>query len=113
MAPAFFALAFAIFYAGWTALDMNTVHFAVVDAGRALQLNPKLTQDQLQTMVSSRVKGLSGGSGVTVTLTPGAVVNGAQIDTAAATYPLSFTIPLVGTYTYNYSTSVNVVVYAS
>ena len=111
--PAFFAIIFAIFYAGWTALDLNTVHFAVVDAARALQINPKLTQDQLQSLVANRVSGLSGGSGVTVTLIAGAVVSGTQINTVAATYPNSFTIPFIGSYTYNYSTTVNVVVTAS
>ena len=113
LAPAFFGVVFSIFYAGWTALDMNTVHFAVVDAGRAVQLNPGITQSDVQKLISDQVSSLTGGSNVTVTLTKGAIVNGTQLTTAVANYPLTFTIPLIGTYTYNYSTGVTVVVYAS
>ena len=113
VAPAFLGLVFSIFYAGWTAFDMHTVHFAVVGAGRAVQLNPSLTQSDVQKLITDQVSTLSGGSNVTVTLTKGAIVNGTQLTTAAATYPLTFTIPLIGTYTYNYATGVTVVVYAS
>ena len=111
--PAFLGFVFSGYYAGLTAFDMHTVHYSLTKAARALQLNPSLTQSQVQTLVSDGVSKLSGGSGVTITLTKGALANGAQLDTATASYPLTFTVPLIGTYTYNYSTSVTVAVAAS
>ena len=114
--PAFIGFVFAGFYAGWTAFNMHSVHYSLTKAGRALQLNPSLTQSDVQTLVSNSVNNLCGngsGSGVTVTLSKAASSSGAKLDTATASYPLTFTVPLIGTYTYNYSTSVTVVVAAS
>ena len=92
---------------------MNTVHYALTNAARSYQLNPGLTQSQVQTLVSNSISNLSGGSGVTITLTKGDLANGARLDTATASYPLTFTIPIVGTYSYSYVTSVTVAVAAS
>ena len=112
--PAFIGLIFAGFFAGWTSLNMHSVHYSLTKAGRALQLNPSLTQSDVQKLVSDYVSNLSGsGSGITVTLSKGASSSGTKLDTATASYPLTFTIPLIGTYTYTYTTSVTVVVAAS
>lgn len=112
--PAFIGLVFAGFYAGWTSLNMHSVHYSLTKAGRALQLNPSLTQSDVQKLVSDYITNLSGdGKSVTVTLDKGASSSGAKLDTATASYPLTFTVPLIGTYTYTYTTSVTVVVAAS
>lgn len=112
--PAFIGLVFAGFYAGWTSLNMHSVHYSLTKAGRALQLNPSLTQSDVQKLVSDYITNLSGdGKSVTITLDKGASSSGAKLDTATASYPLTFTVPLIGTYTYTYTTSVTVVVAAS
>ena len=112
--PPFIGLVFAGFFAGWTALGMHSVHYSLTKAGRALQLNPNLTQSDVQKLVSDYVSNLSGnGSAITVTLNKGASSSGAKLDTATASYPLTFTVPLIGTYTFTYTTSVTVVVIAS
>ena len=112
--PAFIGLVFAGFYAGWTALNMHSVHYSLTKAGRALQLNPSLTQSDVQKLVSDYITNLSGdGKSVTIKLDKGASSSGAKLDTATASYPLTFTVPLIGTYTYTYTTSVTVVVAAS
>ena len=112
--PAFIGLLFAGFFAGWTSLNMHSVHYSLTKAGRALQLNPNLTQSNVQKLVSDYVGNLSGnGSGITVTLYKAASNSGAKLDTVTASYPLTFTVPLIGTYTYTYTTSVTVVVAAS
>lgn len=111
--PAFVAFVFAGYYAGLTAFDMHTVHYSLTKAARALQLNPSLTEAQFQKLVSDDVSKMSGGNNVTITLTKGPTSSGAKLDTALAKYPLTFSVPMLGTYTYEYTTSVTVVVAAN
>ena len=111
--PAFVAFVFAGYFAGLTAFDMHTVHYSLTKAARALQLNPNLTQTQFQKLVTDDVSKMSGGSNVTITLTKEPTSSGAKLDTAIAKYPLTFSVPMLGTYTYEYTTSVTVVVAAN
>lgn len=111
--PVFVAFVFAGYFAGLTAFDMHTVHYSLTKAARALQLNPNLTETQFQKLVTDDVSKMSGGNNVTITLTRGLVASGAKLDKAVAKYPLTFTVPMLGTYTYEYTTSVTVVVAAS
>jgi Flp pilus assembly protein TadG len=111
--PLFLIFIFGTFYIGWVTYGTYTVHHAVVQSARILQLNPTTTQGQLQTFVRSKVDAVGGSSNVTVTLTMGAASNGTQLARATATYPMSFVVPLLGTYSFNYTTSTTVAITAN
>ena len=111
--PAFLAFIFGIFWVGWVAYSTHSVHFALVEGARALQLKPSITQSQLQTLVRSKTYIGSGTESIAVTLSFDPVSGGAQLAHTTATYPLTFTVPLVGTYTINYVTSMTVPVTAN
>lgn len=113
VAPVFIAIMLSIFYFGSTAMKMHSVHYALVKAGRAIMLKPTLTQTEIQTIVTDKVTTLSGGTGVTVAVNKAGIVNGSALTTLTATYPITFEVPFVGTYTYNYSTVITVTTSAS
>ena len=113
VAPVFIAIILSVFGLGFTAMQMHTVHFALVKAARAVSLNSSLTQAQVQTLVTTRMANLTGGSGVTVSVVTTGAGSTNSSKTITANYPITFTVPLVGTYTYNYSTAVTVAITAS
>ena len=89
-------------------MKMHSVHFALVKAARSVQLNPELTTSQVQTIVTNKLSTLSGDTGVTVTVSKAGIVNGYALTTLTATYPVTFEVPFIGRYTYNYSTVMTV-----
>jgi Flp pilus assembly protein TadG len=111
--PLFLIFIFGTFYIGWVTYGTYTVHHAVVQSARLLQLDPTTTQGELQTFVRSKVDAVGGSSNVTVTLTIDAASNGTQLARTTATYPMSFDVPLLGTYSFNYTTSTTVAITAS
>ncbi len=111
VAPVFIGLMLGVYYFGSTAMNMHSVHFALVNAARSVQLNPALTTSEVQTIVTNKMTTLSGSTaaeGVTVAVSKAGTVNGSALTTLTATYPVTFTVPFIGTYTYNYSTVITV-----
>ena len=78
-----------------------------------MQLKPTLTQSQLQTLVRSKFFNGHGPQGVSVTLTIDPLSAGVKLAHTTASYPVTFTVPLVGSYSFSYSVSMTVPVTAS
>ena len=111
--PAFVVFVAGIFAVGWASQETHNVRFALAQGARALQLKPTLTQTELQTLVRSKVLEGHDPETIDVTLTLDALSGGVQLAHTTATYPLSFTVPLIGSYSFTYSVSMTVPVVAS
>lgn len=111
--PVFLVMITGIFWVGWAAQETHNIRFALAEGARALQLKPTLTQTELQTLVRSKVYDGHDPEYVSVTLTIDPLSAGVQLAHTTASYPLTFTIPLVGSYSFSYSVSMTVPVSAS
>ena len=111
--PTFLVMITGIFWVGWAAQETHNVRFALAEGARALQLKPTLTQTELQTLVRSNVYDGHDPETIAVSLTLDPLSGGVQLAHTTATYPLSFTIPLIGSYSFTYSVSMTVPVTAS
>lgn len=111
--PTFLVMILGIFWVGWAAHSTHNVRFALAEGARALQLKPTITQSELQTFVRSKVYDGHNVETVAVTLTFDALSGGVQLAHTTATYPVSFTVPLLGSYSFTYTVSMTVPVAAS
>lgn len=111
--PVFLAMILGIFWVGWSAHSIHSLRYALAEGARVLQLQPTITQSELQTLVRSKIYDGRDPADVSVTLTFDPVNGGVQLAHTTATYPVSFTIPLMGTYSFTYSVSMTVPVFAS
>ena len=111
--PTFLVLIIGVFVVGWTAQGTHNVRFALAEGARALQLKPSMTQTALQTLVRSKVYGGHDPQTINVTLTTDPISAGVKLAHTTATYPVSFTVPLLGSYSFSYSVSMTVPVSAS
>lgn len=104
--PVFVAMVMLLFQFGWTQNTDSSLRFAVEQAGRALLLDPTLTQAQLQTMVRNRLVG-SADSNVTVTMQQhGTGISRVAVLTGA--YAHAIGVPGLATFPTNYTTNVTV-----
>jgi Flp pilus assembly protein TadG len=113
VAPLFLVMVIGTFAVGWAAHSTHNLRFALAEGARALQLKPTLTQAQLQTLVRSKFLEGHGPQDVTVTLTVDPLSAGVKLAHTTASFPVSFTVPLVGSYSFSYSVSMTVPVTAS
>lgn len=111
--PTILVLIIGIFSVGWAAHSTHNIRFALAEGARALQLKPSITQTELQTLVRSKVHGGHDPENIDVTLTLDPLGGGVQLAHTTATYPVSFTVPLIGSYSFSYSVSMTVPVSAS
>lgn len=111
--PAFLVLVTGVFAVGWAAHSTHNVRYALAEGARALQLKPTITQTELQSLVRSKVYDGHGSQDVSVTLTFDALSGGVQLAHTTASYPVKFTVPLLGSYSFSYSVSMTVPVIAS
>jgi Flp pilus assembly protein TadG len=111
--PTFLVLITGMFWGGWAAQETHNIRFALAEGARALQLKPTLTQTELQTLVRSKVLDAHDPEDVSVTLTIDPLSAGVQLAHTTASYPLTFTVPLIGSYSFSYSVSMTVPVAAS
>ena len=102
-----------VFAVGWAAHSTHNVRYALAEGARALQLKPTITQTELQTLVRSKVYEGHGTEDVSVTLTFDPLSSGVQLAHTTASYPVKFTVPLIGSYSFSYSVSMTVPVIAS
>lgn len=110
--PAFLVMLLGIVWAGWIVYNANSVHHALAMGARVLQLKPTTTQSELQTYVRNQADLGENTKQIIVTLTFDPVSGGTQLAQTTATFPLTFTIPLMGTYSISYTTSMTVPVIA-
>jgi len=111
--PVFLVMITGIFWVGWAAQETHNIRFALAEGARALQLKPTLTQAELQTLVRNKVYEAHDPEDVSVTLTIDPLSAGVQLAHTTASYPLTFTVPLVGSYSFSLSVSMTVPVIAS
>ena len=111
--PVFLVMITGIFWVGWAAQETHNIRFALAEGARALQLKPTLTQTELQTLVRSKVYEAHDPEDVSVTLTIDPLSAGVQLAHTTASYPLTFTVPLIGSYSFSFSVSMTVPVIAS
>jgi len=111
--PVFLVMIIGVFAVGWAAHSTHNLRHALAEGARALQLKPTITQTELQTLVRSKVFEGHGPEDVSVTLTFDPLAAGVQLAHTTATYPVTFTVPLVGSYSFTYSVSMTVPVTAS
>jgi len=107
IAPAFIVLLIGIISIGWGMHRISTVRLAVEESGRALQVNPGLTQGQLAAMIKDELKSI-GGSNVVVSLSSQTDATGINIANLTAVYEFEISIPLLPSYQFHYTTSVSV-----
>ena len=113
VAPLFLVMVIGTFAVGWAAHSTHNLRFALAEGARALQLKPTITQSELQTLVRSKVFEAHGPEDVSVTLTIDPLGAGVKLAHTTASYPVTFTVPLVGSYSFSYSVSMTVPVTAS
>ncbi len=111
--PVFLFMVIGIFAVGWAAHSTHNLRHALAEGARALQLKPTITQSELQTLVRSKVLEAHGPEDVSVTLTIDPLSAGVKLAHTTASYPVTFTVPLVGSYSFSYSVSMTVPVIAS
>ena len=106
IAPVLIVFLFGIFAVGWAFHCVSSLQLALEQSGRALQIDPTLSQSQLNTMVKNRLADL-GDPNVSVALSTGSI-NGVTTATISGTYLFQITIPLLPAYSIDYQTAVNV-----
>jgi len=111
--PVFLIMVIGIFAVGWAAHSTHNLRYALAEGARALQLKPTITQSELQTLVRSKVFEAHGPEDVSVTLTIDPLSAGVKLAHTTASYPVTFIVPLVGSYSFSYSVSMTVPVTAS
>ena len=111
--PTFLVMVVGIFGVGWAAQSTHNLRHALAEGARALQLKPTITQTELQTLVRSKILEGHGPENVSVTLTVDPLSAGVKLAHTTASYPVTFIVPLVGSYSFSYSVSMTVPVTAS
>jgi Flp pilus assembly protein TadG len=107
IAPAFIVLLIGIISVGWAMHCISSLRLAVEQSGRALQVDPSLTQDQLATMIKNELKSI-GDPKVNVSMSNLPDLAGVQMAKITATYNFEISIPLLPPYEIHYTTSVSV-----
>ena len=112
VAPILFAFIAGILSLGWVMHSVSSVRFALQEAGRTLQLNPEMTQDDLADVVEANL-GWFAKPEVTVNLSVGEPEGGISLAQATAQYAIIFSVPLLPPLEFELQTSVTVPLSAS
>lgn len=112
VAPFLIALIAGIFSVGWMMHSISSVRYALAEAGRALQLDPDMTEEALTSLVNAKMEGI-GKPGVTISLVIGEPEGGIRLAQATADYAIVFSVPLLPQFTFDFETSVSVPLTAS
>lgn len=106
IAPVLIVFLFGILAVGWAFHCISSLQLALEQSGRALQIDPTLSQSQIDGMVKNELTNL-GDPNVSVALTTGSI-NGVTTATISGTYVFQITVPLLPAYSIDYQTAVNV-----
>ena len=96
-----------IFCGGWAFHSVSSVRYALAEAGRALQMDPTLTSDQLAEIVRTRA-GAIVDPDLSVSLVIGAPNAGIKLAQATVDYVVTFQVPLLPSLDFDFQTSVTV-----
>jgi Flp pilus assembly protein TadG len=107
LSPVLILFLLGILVLGWSIHCVQSVRLALEQAGRALQINENLTEQDLADLVGSKLKSI-GDPTISVSLTDDTSITGVRAKNLSARYGFSIAIPFYGTYQATYSTSVKV-----
>jgi Flp pilus assembly protein TadG len=107
LAPAFLVVVFGVLAAGWAINGVSSVNHALERTGRALQLNPSLSTDQMLQLVQAQVAYM-GTPNVAVALTVDPPSGGIKLAHVTATYNFVIDIPIMVPQAIGYSSTVSV-----
>lgn len=86
---------------------ISSVRFALEQTARTLQLNPSLTQSDLQTVIDQKLVNY-GKQAVTLTMTVSKDASGSDIAQLTASYPYLIAVPFIPKYQGAYQQSVDI-----
>ena len=107
LSPIFILFLLGIFVLGWAMHCFQSVRLALEQGGRALQINETLTEQDLASLVRSKLKSI-GDPTISITLSDDTSIPGVKAKNLSARYGISIPIPFYGAYEATYSTSVKV-----
>jgi Flp pilus assembly protein TadG len=107
LSPVLILFLLGLLILGWSMYCLQSMRLALEQSGRALQINENLTEQDLASLVKSKLKSI-GDPTITVTLSDDASVPGVKAKNLSASYAISFNIPFYGVYATTYSTNVKV-----
>ena len=107
LSPVLILFLLGLLVLGWSIHCAQSVRLAVEQGGRALQINEQLTEQDLTTLVKSKLTSI-GNETVTISLSDDTSIPGVKAKNLSAHYGISINIPFYGIYQATYSTSVKV-----
>jgi Flp pilus assembly protein TadG len=107
LGPILIMFIIGILVSGWAFHSVSSVRYALAEAGRALQLDPDLTSDDLADIVRTRA-GTIVDPDLSVTLVVGPPDGGIKMAEATVDYVVSFQFPLLPPLDFDFQTSVTV-----
>jgi Flp pilus assembly protein TadG len=105
--PLLIMLVLGIYSVGSVMHSISSVRFALEETARVLQMNPDLTQSDLQEIIDGKLTNY-GKQAVTLTMAVAEDGFGSDIAHLTATYPYSIAIPFIPKYEGAYQQSVEI-----
>jgi Flp pilus assembly protein TadG len=105
--PALLILLLGIYSVGSVMHSISSVRYALEETARMLQLDPDLTEDELQTAIDGKLANY-GNQAVTLTLTTDTDDSGSEIAHLSASYSWLIAVPFIPRYDGAYEQSVDV-----
>ena len=105
--PGLMVLLVGIYSVGSVMHCISSVRYALEETARTLQMNPTLTQDDLQEEIDSKLHQY-GDQAVTVTMAVEKDADGSDIARLTASYPYLIAVPFIPKYEGAYQLSVDI-----
>jgi Flp pilus assembly protein TadG len=105
--PALVLVIVGIVVGGWTFNCVSSLRLALEASGRALEINPNLTVDDLTTIAKTQLAS-TGDPNVTLSLASDTSVSGVQMTRITGSYSVSVQIPFLPAQQVSFQTSIAV-----
>jgi Flp pilus assembly protein TadG len=105
--PLLIILIIGIYSVGSLLHSISSVRYALEDTARLLQMDPSLTQGDLQELIDERLSSF-GKQAVTLTMAVVEDASGSDIAHLTATYPYTLAVPFIPKYEGAYEQSVEI-----
>ena len=105
--PLLLVLMLGVYSAGSVMHCISSVRYALEETARTLQMNPKLTQSDLQKAIDGKLVSY-GKQAVTLTMTVQKNASGSDIARLTASYPYMIAIPFIPKYQGAYQQTVDI-----
>ena len=107
LSPVLMLFLLGLFVVGWSIHCSQSVRLALEQGARALQINEKLSEQDVATLVRSKLKDI-GDPDIAVVLSDYVSIPGVRAKNLSVSYGINIPIPFYGAYVATYSTSVKV-----